>query len=75
MVSWDKVFHGMFTGDVEDVADGWSCQWLRAWYLGKGTERFGFFLAQEQALMTRFFQATNEKGEHLSQLQSMCNRG
>ena len=39
---------------------GRSWQWLRADYLGKGTEEY-VFAAQEQALRTRFFRATIER--------------
>ena len=46
--------------DVSEVADERSWQWLRAGYLGKGTEGF-VFAAQEQALRTRFFRATIQK--------------
>ena len=43
--------------NVSEVADARSWQWLRAGYLGKGTEGY-VFAAQEQALQTRFFRAT-----------------
>ena len=46
--------------DVSKVADARSWQWLRAGYLGKGTE--GYVLApQEQAMRTRLFRATIEQ--------------
>ncbi|KXJ19770.1 hypothetical protein AC249_AIPGENE21527 [Exaiptasia diaphana] len=55
-----KRLHGKFMRDVSEVADERSWQWLRAGYLGKGTEGF-VFAAQEQALRTRFFRATIQK--------------
>ena len=56
----EKRIHGKFFRDVSEVADDRSWQWLRAGYLGKGTEGF-VCAAQEQALRTRFFRATIEK--------------
>ena len=52
----EKRLHGKFKSKV---ADARSWQWLRAGYLGKGTEGY-VFAAQEQALWTRFFRATIE---------------
>ena len=55
-----KRLHGKFMRDVSKVADARSWQWLRAGYLGKGTEGY-VFAAQEQALRTKFFRATIER--------------
>ena len=55
-----KRLHGKFMRDVSKVADARSWQWLRAGYLGKGTERY-VFAAQEQVLRTRFFRATIQR--------------
>ena len=55
-----KRLHGKFMRDVTKVADARSWQWLRAGYLGKGTEGY-VFAAQEQELQTRFFRTTNER--------------
>ena len=55
-----KILHGKFIRDVSKVADARPWQWLRAGYLGKGTEGY-VFVAQEQALQTRFFRATIER--------------
>ena len=57
-----KRLHGKFMRDVSKVADGRSWQWLRAGYLGKGTEGY-VFAAYEQALWPRFFRATIERGD------------
>ena len=55
-----KRLHGKFMRDVSKVADARSWQWLRAGYLGKGTE--GYVLAaQEQAMRTRLFRTTIEQ--------------
>ena len=55
-----KRLDGKFMRDVSKVADARSWQWLRAGYLGKGTEAY-VFAAQEQALRRRFFSATIER--------------
>ena len=55
-----KRLHGKFMRDVSKVADARSWQWLRAGYLGKGTEGY-VFAVQEQALRTRLFRATIER--------------
>lgn len=56
----EKRLHGKYMRDVGEVANDRSWQWLRASYLGKGTEGF-VFASQEQALRTRFFRATIEE--------------
>ena len=56
--------------DVSKVADARSWQWLRARYLGKGTEGY-VFAPQEQALQTRFFCATIER-EDVDPKRTVC---
>ena len=56
---WGKRLHGKFMRDVSKLVDARSWLWLKADYLGKGTEGY-VFAAQKQALQTRFFRATIE---------------
>lgn len=68
----EKRLHGKFMRDVSEVADERSWQWLRAGYLGKGTEGF-VCAAQEQALRTRFFRATIQK-EAIDPMCRVCGK-
>ncbi len=68
----EKKVHGKFMGEVSEVADERSWQWVKAGYLTPSTESY-IFGAQEQALRTRWRRAAIE-GEDVEIFCRVCRK-
>ena len=68
-----KQIHGKVLGDIEEVGEKESWQWLQGGYITKSMEGF-IMAAQEQALRTRWFRAKIQK-EDVSPTCRLCGEG